>query len=216
MTASPQEVETETLASLDTATRAIGEKAPDEADAYRQLVLSVASAVAEAKGGVRPVEEAVLEKIRAALGWQPAGSRVETACRGAEDDDAYRGDPGGADEREQLDVRDRELEDHTAGTRTPKTKRNAKPIERASTMASALGGGWSRSFTPATSDPAAADAANNIATKRIPLPSRAVASGAVDAHAGLAPSGAPWQRFHFSPEPHVHGSLRPRRASSSA
>ena len=26
----------------------------------------------------------------------------------------------------------------------------------------------------------------------------------------------PWHRFHFSPEPHVHGSLRPRRASSCA
>jgi tellurite resistance protein len=68
VTASPQEIETETLAALDTATRAIGEKAPDEADAYRQLVLRVASAVAEAKGGVTPAEEAVLEKIRTALG----------------------------------------------------------------------------------------------------------------------------------------------------
>jgi len=33
----------------------------------------------------------------------------------------------------------------TAATRTPKTKRNAKPIARESTTASALGGGWSSS-----------------------------------------------------------------------
>ena len=52
MTASPQEVETKTIAALDVAMAAIAAKAPDEADAYRQLVLGVADAVAEAKGGV--------------------------------------------------------------------------------------------------------------------------------------------------------------------
>ena len=67
MTASPQEVETETIASLGVALGAIAAKAPDEADAYRQLVLGVADAVAEAKGGVKPGETAALDRIKAAL-----------------------------------------------------------------------------------------------------------------------------------------------------
>ena len=67
MTASPQEVETETVASIGVALAALEAKAPDETDAYRQLVLGVADAVAEAKGGVKPGETAALGKIRDAL-----------------------------------------------------------------------------------------------------------------------------------------------------
>jgi tellurite resistance protein len=67
VTASPQEVESETLASLDAALTALTAKAPDETDAYKQLVLNVAEAVAEAKGGLKPGETAALDKIRAAL-----------------------------------------------------------------------------------------------------------------------------------------------------
>jgi len=68
MTASPQKVEEETLACLRLATETLAAKAPDEAGAYRQLVLDVAVAVAEAKGGVKPGETAALDKIREALG----------------------------------------------------------------------------------------------------------------------------------------------------
>ena len=68
LSASPQEVESETLASLDVALSAIAAKAPEEAEAYRQLVLGVAETVAEAKGGVKPGETAALDKIRDALG----------------------------------------------------------------------------------------------------------------------------------------------------
>jgi len=67
-TASPEKVEQETIAALRAATATLAEKAPDEADAYRQLVLDVADAVAEAKGGVKPGETAALEKIKEALG----------------------------------------------------------------------------------------------------------------------------------------------------
>jgi hypothetical protein len=67
MTASPQEVESETLASIDVALAALAAKAPDETDAYRQLVVGIAEAVAEAKGGVKPGETAALDKIRIAL-----------------------------------------------------------------------------------------------------------------------------------------------------
>ena len=68
LSASPQEVESETLSSLATALSALEAKAPDEVDAYRQLVRDVAEAVAEAKGGVKPNEAAMLASIEAALG----------------------------------------------------------------------------------------------------------------------------------------------------
>jgi hypothetical protein len=68
MTASPQEVESETMASLQAGVAALGAKAPDELDAYRRLVLGVANAVAEAKGGVKPDEAATLARIEEALG----------------------------------------------------------------------------------------------------------------------------------------------------
>ena len=68
MTASLQEVESETLASLATGLDALRAKAPDEVAAYRQLVRDVANAVAEAKGGVKPNEAAVLTRIEEALG----------------------------------------------------------------------------------------------------------------------------------------------------
>ena len=68
MTASPQEVEQGTLESLSVALAAIDGKAPAEADAYRQLVRDVTTAVAEAKGGVKPNEAATLARIETALG----------------------------------------------------------------------------------------------------------------------------------------------------
>lgn len=68
LTASQQEVETETLAALHSASATLAAKAPDEEDAYRQLVLGAADAVAEAKGGVKAGESAAIEEIRAALG----------------------------------------------------------------------------------------------------------------------------------------------------
>jgi hypothetical protein len=66
--ASPAKLETETVAALGAATAALAAKAPDESEAYRALVLGVADAVASAKGGVTPREEAVIAKIRDALG----------------------------------------------------------------------------------------------------------------------------------------------------
>ncbi len=66
-TASPEKAEAETLAALQSAMAALASKAPDEAAAYRQLVLDVANAVASAKGGVKPGETQAIEKITAAL-----------------------------------------------------------------------------------------------------------------------------------------------------
>lgn len=66
--ASPKEVEQGTINALGTSVTVLGEKAPDELEAYRGLVLDVATAVAEAKGGVREEESAAIERITAALG----------------------------------------------------------------------------------------------------------------------------------------------------
>ena len=67
MTASPEKVETETMDALRSAIAALRAKPPDEVDAYRQLVLDVADAVAEAKGGVKPGETAAIDAINAVL-----------------------------------------------------------------------------------------------------------------------------------------------------
>ena len=49
-------------------TAILAAKAPDEADAYRKLVLDVADAVANAKSGVKAGETAAIDKLREALG----------------------------------------------------------------------------------------------------------------------------------------------------
>lgn len=63
-----QQLETETLDALRSALAAIRAKAPDEADAYRQFVLDVAQAVADATDGVGGGETASIEKLRTAMG----------------------------------------------------------------------------------------------------------------------------------------------------
>lgn len=65
---SPKEVVEETMNALGAASAALAAKAPDELEAYRSLVLDVATAVAEAKGGVKDEEKAAIERIEAALG----------------------------------------------------------------------------------------------------------------------------------------------------
>jgi hypothetical protein len=67
-TASVDKVEGETLAALREATAALASKAPDDVDAYRELVLGAADHVANAKGGLAPNEAGAIEKLRAALG----------------------------------------------------------------------------------------------------------------------------------------------------
>ena len=69
--ASPKEVVEGTIAALGAAVNVLGEKAPDELEAYRGLVLDVATAAAEAKGGVKDEESAAIERITAALGSAP-------------------------------------------------------------------------------------------------------------------------------------------------
>jgi tellurite resistance protein len=68
LVASPNEVLDGTIKALGAAVTVLGTKAPDELEAYRRLVLDVANAVAEAKGGVKDEETAAIERITAALG----------------------------------------------------------------------------------------------------------------------------------------------------
>jgi tellurite resistance protein len=67
LVASPKEVGG-TIDALGAAVAVLGAKAPDELDAYRRLVLDVATAVAEAKGGVKDEETAAIASITEALG----------------------------------------------------------------------------------------------------------------------------------------------------
>ena len=66
--ASPDEVVEGTIKALGGAVAALEQKAPDELEAYRDLVLDVVAGVAEAKGGVRDEETAAIERIKRTLG----------------------------------------------------------------------------------------------------------------------------------------------------
>jgi hypothetical protein len=68
LTTSPERVRTETMESLRSSVATLQTKAPTEVAGYRELVLGVAQAVADAKGGEVAVEKAVIEQIREALG----------------------------------------------------------------------------------------------------------------------------------------------------
>jgi hypothetical protein len=72
LVASPKEVEG-AISSLSSSVALLEARAPDEVDAYRELVLDVATSAAEAKGGVKDEESAAIEKIRGALGAADAG-----------------------------------------------------------------------------------------------------------------------------------------------
>ena len=64
LTASPERMRTETMDALRSSVATLEAKAPTEVEPYRQLVLGVAEAVAEAKGGRGDVEAAVIEQIQ--------------------------------------------------------------------------------------------------------------------------------------------------------
>jgi hypothetical protein len=68
ITASPEKVRAGTMEALTASVATLSAKAPDELEAYRTLVLGITQAVAEAKGGVTPVETAMIEQLKAAIG----------------------------------------------------------------------------------------------------------------------------------------------------
>ena len=68
LTTSPDRMRTETLTALSSAIGTLGAKAPEDVGPYRELVLGLAQAVADAKGGETPIETAMIASIREALG----------------------------------------------------------------------------------------------------------------------------------------------------
>jgi hypothetical protein len=69
LTSSQDEVRNQTLESLRSSVALLQAKAPDEVEPYRALVIGVADAVANAKGGgTSEIEAAAIAQIREALG----------------------------------------------------------------------------------------------------------------------------------------------------
>ena len=68
MTASPQEIEQGTVATLEQAVAILEAKSPEDLPAYKQHVLELAQSVAEAAKGVSPLENQAVDRIRGALG----------------------------------------------------------------------------------------------------------------------------------------------------
>lgn len=67
LTASPDEVERETLEALQSAKATLQSKAPQELEPYRRLVVDVAQSVASAAGGGDTAEAGAVEKVRSAV-----------------------------------------------------------------------------------------------------------------------------------------------------
>ena len=68
LTSNPDEVRAGTILALQSAVEILSTKAPDELEPYRQTVLGVANAVAEAKKGVSSSEAAVIGVVKETLG----------------------------------------------------------------------------------------------------------------------------------------------------
>ena len=68
LVASPQEIETETIASLTSSMNLLKSKSPEDAQAYRDFVLTVAKSVGEAVRGTSGSETDAISKIEGALG----------------------------------------------------------------------------------------------------------------------------------------------------
>ena len=67
LTSSPDKVEAETVAALQSAKTALESKAPEELEPYRQFVVEVAQSVSEAAGGGEAAEGEAVEKVRSAV-----------------------------------------------------------------------------------------------------------------------------------------------------
>jgi hypothetical protein len=68
MTSKPAEVEAKTLAALESSVTVLQAKAPDELEAYRSLVVDLATSVSGAAGGGDEAESQAIDKIKKALG----------------------------------------------------------------------------------------------------------------------------------------------------
>ena len=67
LTSSPDKVESETVAALQTSKTTLQSKAPDELEPYKQFVIDVAQSVSSAAGGGDTEESGAIEKVKSAL-----------------------------------------------------------------------------------------------------------------------------------------------------
>ena len=67
-TSNPAEIASAVCDRIGSAAQIVAQKAPDDLPAFKEFILGVAQATAEAAKGVAPAETDALEKIRAALG----------------------------------------------------------------------------------------------------------------------------------------------------
>jgi hypothetical protein len=67
LTASPQEIETQTIEALKSSMSTLAAKAPGDVQAYRDFVLNVAKSVGDAVKGTSAAESDAINKIEAAL-----------------------------------------------------------------------------------------------------------------------------------------------------
>ncbi|MFY1621307.1 hypothetical protein [Micromonospora sp. WMMD736] len=67
LTASPQEIETQTIEALKSSMSTLNAKSPGDAQAYRDFVLGVAKSVGEAAKGTSDTESDAIQKIEGAL-----------------------------------------------------------------------------------------------------------------------------------------------------
>jgi hypothetical protein len=67
LTASPDEVERETVDALRSSVSLLQTKSPENVEPYKKLVLDVAQSVADAAGGGEAAEGPAVQKIRSAL-----------------------------------------------------------------------------------------------------------------------------------------------------
>ena len=84
LTDSPQEVEAGTLEALRSSIATLGAKAPDEANAYRELVRGTATRVAEAKGGVHGGRDSHDRQARGRAQRRRLDPRVWFSCGGTD------------------------------------------------------------------------------------------------------------------------------------
>lgn len=78
-TGSPEQIEATTLTDLSSAVQILETKDPEHAQGFKDVVLAAADRVANASDGVAPAEEAIVGKIRAALGSGGSGSAAAAA-----------------------------------------------------------------------------------------------------------------------------------------
>jgi hypothetical protein len=68
LTTSADRIRAEAMEAIRSSVATLAAKAPDEVDAYRAVVLDLATAVATAKGGETEAESAMIGQLREALG----------------------------------------------------------------------------------------------------------------------------------------------------